>query len=153
MRGFQQTAGLGALVPITQDRHGLGWDAADVRKHCANDIVIGHYFERRAKNHMATDFEKATQICDEATKLFNNSMDRMLAAEQRISEASKKTSGNVRKAADDLNSGMQKIERVANYDRLERAVGLLERAAAALSTLAELEKDGKLERITSAMKA
>lgn len=140
-------------MPVTQDRHGLGWDAEQILKHCAEEMISGPYFERRVKNHMTTDFEKATAICDEATKLFSNSMDRMLAAEQKISEASKKTSGNVRKAADDLNSGIQKIERVANFDKLEKAVGLLERAAAALSTLAELEKDGKLERITTAMKA
>lgn len=85
--------------------------------------------------------------------MFKRSMEHMLEAETRMSEASKRTSGNVRKAADDLQSGLSKIEKVASFDRLDRAVAVLERAAAALTILAELEKDGKLERIANAVKA
>lgn len=124
-----------------------------MQEHIAADILNGNYFERRAKNFMTQDFKNAAQVCDEATKLFNTAFNHMLAAESKISDAAKKTSGNVRKAADDLHSGLQKIEKVASFDRLERAVSVLERAAAALTVLAELEKDGKLERIASAVKA
>jgi hypothetical protein len=145
--------GLAVLKPVKQDRHGLAWDAAMVQEHCAADILNGNYLERRARGFMTQDFEKAAKVCDEATKMFNASFNHMLAAEGKISDAAKKTSGNVRKAADDLHSGLQKIEKAANFDRLERAVSVLERAAAALTVLAELEKDGKLERIASAVKA
>lgn len=102
---------------------------------------------------MTQDFAKAAEVCDDATRLFKRSMDSMLEAEARISEVSKRTSGNVRKAADELQSGLIKIEKVASFDRLDKAVTVLERAAAALTILAELEKNGKLERIANAVKA
>ena len=41
---------------------------------------------------------------------------------------------------------------MANFERLERYVELLERAAQAMSGLAELEKNGKLEKIANAIK-
>ena len=44
------------------------------------------------------------------------------------------------------------IAEVANFERLERYVELLERAAQAMSVLAELEKNGKLEKIANAIK-
>jgi len=101
---------------------------------------------------MATDFEKAAAICDDATKVFEKAFSHMLASETKIAEASKRTSGNIRKAANELHEGLQRVEKVANFDKLERYVGLLERAASAMSVLAELEKDGKLERIANAVK-
>ena len=140
------------LTPVKHDRHGPAWSAAEVERHIAADILIGDYFERRARTFMATDYQKAAIICDDATKLFEASFNHMIASESKISEASKRASGNVRKAADDLHSGLQKIEKIANFDRLDRVVSVLERAAAALTILAELEKDGKLERIASAVK-
>ena len=142
---------MGALKPVTQDSKGLGWDKAQVRNYCAADIVIGTYFERRTKT-MATDFEKASAICDDVTKLFDRSFERMLASEEALVVAAKKTSGNVRKAADDLAQGLAKVEKTANFDRLERYVSMLERAATAMAALAELEKTGKLEKIANALK-
>lgn len=150
---FTHVSQLGSIKAVKQDSKGLAWDMREVAEHAAADILNGNYFERRSKSYMATDFEAATKVCDDATKLFNASMNHMLAAETKISDAAKKTSGSVRKAADDLHSGLSKIEKVANFDRLERTVAVLERAAAALTVLAELEKDGKLERIATAVKA
>lgn len=142
---------MGALKPVTQDSKGLGWDKAQVREYCAADITGGTYFERRTKT-MATDFEKASTICDDATKLFDRSFERMLASEEALVAATKKTSGNVRKAADDLAQGLAKVEKTANFDRLERYVSMLERAATAMATLAELESAGKLDKIADALK-
>ena len=59
----------------------------------------------------------------------------------------KKASGDVRDVANKLAEGLIKIEKVANFERLERYVELLERAAQAMSVLAELEKNGKLEKL------
>ena len=140
------------ISPLGQDKNGPMWGLGELDGVCAADILIGTYFERRTRNFMTQDFEKATQVCDNVTKLFGASLDHMLAAEVKIAEAAKKTSGSVRKAADDLHSGLQKIEKVANFDRLDKIVSVLERAAAALTVLAELEKDGKLERIANAVK-
>jgi hypothetical protein len=139
------------LKPIGQDRHGLVWSKEGVHNECAADINLGTYFQRRTKT-MATDFEAATTICDNATALFGRSMESMLSAESSMAAAAKKSSGNIRKAADDLAQGLAKVEKTANFDRLEKYVGLLERAATAMNLLAELEKTGRLDKIAGALK-
>lgn len=140
------------LRPAKIDKHGPAWSADQVHEMVAADILNCNYMERRARDFMTQDFEKAAKVCDEARKLFDASFAHMMASEEKISDAAKKASGSVRKAADDLHGGLQKIEKIANFERLERTVAVLERAAAALTVLAELERDGKLERIASAVK-
>jgi Na+-transporting NADH:ubiquinone oxidoreductase subunit NqrC len=139
------------MRPVGQDSKGLMWSAAGVRNECAADINIGSYFQRRIKT-MATDFQAAAAVCDNATELFERSFNSMLMAESSMAAAAKKSSGNIRKAADDLAQGLAKVEKTANFDRLEKYVGLLERAATAMNLLAELEKTGKLDKIASALK-
>jgi hypothetical protein len=142
---------LGNLTPVGQDRYGLKWKTEDVLNEVAADILHSTHFQRRARN-MTPDFEKAAKVCEEATKMFNTSLNGMLAAETRVVEGAKKTSTGVRKAANELGEGLQRMEKMANFDRLERYVTLMERAAVAMSTLAELQKDGKLEKIANAVK-
>ena len=96
------------LKPVIQDRKGLGWSSADVLESVAADINVGNHLEGRSKRIMATDFEKATEVCSNATKLFETSFGHLLAAEQKISVSSRKVSGDVRKAADDLHGGPSK---------------------------------------------
>lgn len=139
------------IKPVGQDRYGEKWDAAQVNKFVAGDILAGNHIERRAKD-MATDFEKATQIVDDSAAMFKKAHDVMMAAQEKASDAAKKTSSQIRDAANKLADGLQRVEKAANFDKLERYVALLERAAAAMTTLAELEKDGKLERIANAVK-
>lgn len=140
------------LRPSFQDSKGFAWNVGDVRRHVAADINIGTYFQNRVKDNMTPDFKAAAEMCDEASTVFNKAFSQMLNAEQNISAAAKKTSGNVRKAADDLAQGLAKVEKTANFERLDKYVALLERAATAMTVLAELEKSGKLDKIASALK-
>ena len=99
-----------------------------------------------------TDYEKASEIAETAEKMFKRNASNLMATSDELQANIKKVSGNVRKAADDLASGLMKVEKTANFSNLERYVNLLERAATAMSTLAELEKEGKLNKISSALK-
>jgi hypothetical protein len=77
---------------------------------------------------------------------------RMLEAEVSISKTCKSTSSGVRSATNSLGEALVKMEKTCNFDKLERYVGLLERASVAIDSMAELEKTGKLERIFAALK-
>jgi len=101
---------------------------------------------------MTQDYKTAEAACIDAQKMFDAALDRMIDKEKRLSETAKKTSGNIRAAANDLVNGLNRVEQVANFERLEKYVSVLERAASALTVLAELEKGGKLERIANAVK-
>jgi len=101
---------------------------------------------------ISTDYEKASEIAETAEKMFKRNVSNLMGTSDELQANIKKVSGNVRKAADDLASGLIKMEKTANFANLERYVTLLERAATALATLAELEKEGKLGKITTALK-
>jgi len=101
---------------------------------------------------ISTDYEKATEITETADKMFKRNISALMNTTEELQTNIKKVSGNVRKAADDLAAGLTKVEKTANFANLERYVNLLERAATAMSTLAELEKEGKLDKISSALK-
>ena len=101
---------------------------------------------------MNDDYVKASEIAETADQLFKRNIDKLTVTTDTLQANVKKVSGNVRKAADDLSAGLAKVEKTANFANLEKYVALLERAATAMSTLAELEKAGKLEKIAGALK-
>jgi hypothetical protein len=126
-------------------------------KSVANTIAAeiedpaGTFLTRGAKI-MSVDINNAARILNEAEKNLMTASDRYQEKSTHLSQIAKKCSGDVRKAADDLASGLAKVEKTANFSNLERYVGLLERAATAMQTLAELEKAGKLDKIAGALK-
>jgi hypothetical protein len=111
----------------------------------------GTFLTRGAKI-MSVDINNAARVLNEAEKNLMTASDRYQEKSTHLSQIAKKCSGDVRKAADDLASGLAKVEKTANFGNLERYVNLLERAAIAMQTLAELEKSGKLDKIAGALK-
>jgi len=91
-------------------------------------------------------------LTNECLETFNFALNQLLTKEKEISESSKKVSGNIRKSANELAEGLIKLEKTVNFQNLERYVGLLERAATTLETLAQLEKNGDLTKIIGALK-
>ena len=142
-----------AFKPDVIDKDGPGWSVKRVTEAIAVELTneSGTYLTRKAKM-ISTDFEKATEIADTAEKMFKRNASNLMTTTEELQANIKKVSGNVRKAADDLAAGLSKVEKTANFSNLERYVSLLERAATAMSTLAELEKEGKLGKISSALK-
>jgi hypothetical protein len=141
------------LKPDVIDSKGPGWTVATINEFAASELTLatGKYLTRRAKN-MTTDYEAATKIADEATKMFKKSHSDLIDVAAELQESAKKASGSVRKSADDLAQGLLKVQKQADFNNLTRYVELLERAATAMTTLADLEKAGKLQKIAGALK-
>ena len=141
------------LKPVGYDKHGPKWNADDVHKLVVKEINSedGAYFKRTAQD-INKDFQNANELIKAEEKLFSRSIDNLQTTTNNLKQEIKRVSGDVRKAADDLASGLLKVEKQANFANLERYVSLLERAATAMQTLAELEKTGKLEKIAGALK-
>ncbi len=135
------------------DRYGPAYTLKSVVNTVADELnqPNGGYITRGAKS-VSTDMQKATHTLTEAERMFSTAVSNYQAQTTALSAAAKKCSGDVRKAADDLSSGLAKVEKTANFANLERYVSLLERAATAMQTLAELEKAGKLDKIAGALK-
>ena len=141
------------LRPDVVDKDGPGWSLKKVMDFVASELNIetGTHITRKAKM-ISPDYEKASEILVSAEKVFARNADKLQDTANNLQNNIKKVSGNVRKAADDLASGLMRVEKVANFSNLERYVDLLERAATAMATLAELEKEGKLNKISDALK-
>ena len=141
------------IKPDLIDSKGPGWSVERINTALATELSneAGSYLTRKAKM-ISTDYEKATEIAQTADKMFKRNISNLMETTEELQTNVKKVSGNVRKAADDLAAGLAKVEKTANFSNLERYVNLLERAATAMSTLAELEKEGKLNKISSALK-
>lgn len=149
----KETSEMSGLQLAKIDRYGPAYTLKSVINTVASEVnqPNGSYITRGAKT-VTTDMQKATDTLADAERVFSTAVDRYQAQTAALSAAAKKCSGDVRKAADDLASGLAKVEKTANFANLERYVGLLERAATAMQTLAELEKSGRLDKIAGALK-
>ena len=125
---------------------------SDVRKSAMQAINNGDYFYNYRTKTMNDDMKKAADSLDEAEKLLNDRLNKYVATQEKICEQTKKISGALRDSTQKMSEGLSRIEKQANFDNLERYVNLLERANSALSSLAELEKNGKLNKISDALK-
>ena len=147
MDGFVQLG-----IPITKiDRRGPLYKKSDVDHFVMKEAALGQHAAGRLKT-MTKEIETAIDDIEVAKKQFVEILDKTVSMQQKCSESIKKVSGNVRASANELATGLLKIQKTADFASLERHVTLLERAAAALTTLAELEKAGKLEKIIGAVK-
>ena len=129
-------------MPCYTERRCNDW----VAKAINNEI----FFKIKAKK-MSEDYVKATEIVDKAQSGFDCSLKKLMKSEDDIASKTKRVSEDVRKSTAKLGEGLARIEKLANFDRLEKYVELLERAEKAINSLAELEKTGRLEKIASAI--
>lgn len=117
----------------------------------AIDVSPVQYFTHKAKI-MSAAVSDATEIVHKTVDEFEVSINRLLSIEERFAAKSKDVSARTRSSVQAMADGLRKIEGSANFGRLEQYVLLLERAAAAMSTLAELDRSGKLAKIAGALK-
>lgn len=144
---------MSGLNTVKVDRFGPAFSLKSVLNTIATELEspAGTYLQRGVKQ-VSIDLNNAKHTLTEAERAFSTAVDNYQAKANTLSSIAKKCSGDVRKAADDLASGLAKVEKAANFSNLERYVNLLERAATAMQTLAELEKAGKLDKIAGALK-
>jgi hypothetical protein len=133
------------------DRHGPAFVKSDVIKVIVTAIENDKYFFRRVKD-MSKDVDDAASRISEMTANYSRALSDFFDLEAQLSGQTKKVSGSIKDAAEKIGQGIQRVEKAANFDRLEKYVSLLERAAAAMRDLSEIESSGKLDKIANALK-
>ena len=139
------------LTPDAIGRNGPLYSIEQLMKYIHGAISTEDFYTRKAKN-MTKDAEKAIEITDDVAKRFKSSINQLMVVEQEFVQQSKKMSGEVKDASEKIAQGIQRVEKAANFERLERYVELLERTATAMTILGELEKTGKLDKIATAIR-
>jgi hypothetical protein len=139
------------LKPAKSKKGRSFYKLSDVNKAAARMIVCNSFFYKKAI-YMTEDLKKASALLDTAVDNIDLSMHRFITLQDTFIAKGKKASGDIRDASEKLAQGVARIEKTANFERLERYVELLERASVAMNALAELEKSGKLEKIAASLK-
>ena len=142
--------GLGLKI-AGYDREGPMFATNDVVKSLAAMINTNELFERKAKM-MTPDIQKAETHLDDAITRFKKQYTELQRTEASFITDATKVVGSVKDAEEKLLQGLARVEKAANFERLNRYVELLERAASAMNQLAELEKEGRLDKIASAIR-
>ena len=142
-----------ARLKVAGYQHGEPmFDVKNIRAVVVQSINNGQYFYTERTKKMNDDFKKASDMLDEADKLLSDRLNKYRATQEKIVDQTKQISSALRDSTQKMSEGLSRIEKQANFDNLERYVTLLERANVALSALAELEKNGKLNKISEALK-
>jgi len=140
------------LKPVSYDRNGAMWDREEVRGAVAENIKAGDRHLNISRKNMQKTTKEAKKEVDAFTGELIRSIENMSKKQKELEEVAKKASGSVRRSARDLSDGLIKIQKEADFDKLERYTELLERCASAMDSLAKLEKSGTLEKIASAIR-
>lgn len=140
-----------AGVTVFQTKDGLMVENESLHQAISTSINNGNFFQKRASN-MSKDLNNATETIEQALDFFNQKLNQFVKTEAEFVQKTKKQSGDLRDAVQKLGDGLARIEKTANFDRLERMVVLIERAADAMERLEALRSTGKLDKILSAIK-
>ena len=143
---------LGGLRVAAFERGAPVFLKAEVLEEARRSINGGTYFNSYKVKCMTDELKKAGDLLDQAGKIFEGKIDKFQATQEALMNTTTNASRSVRESAQKLSEGLSRIEKQADFNRLERYVLLLERANTALASLAELEQGGKLGKITDALK-
>ena len=141
----------GCLKPVVSTPGREGYDSK--KTHAAAVVLLGSKDARMGRvKDMTSKTEETLEYLKSVEKRSAQALDALLAQEAKFSAEAKKIAGRVKDASEGISQGIARISKMAEFDRLERYVSVLERAAAAMTVLAELEASGRLERIATAIK-
>jgi hypothetical protein len=129
------------------------WSTKSVAKALAK-IVDNNpelFFQQKARNIMK-EITNATDIMDKAIEHFDKSYKRFELIETSMQKNIRTKAGDIKAAEEKLMQGLARIEKAANFDRLQQYVSLIERASSAMKILADLETEGRLDKIATAIR-
>jgi len=113
----------------------------------SNDNII-----TRKSKMTIKQVDEVLDAVDNAIDRFSVKSNKLILEYENAEVASKKALSSVKDSANKLADALQKVESKADFNKLEKIVTLLERASYAMSTIAQLEEEGKLGKIIEALK-
>lgn len=127
------------------------FSAETLKRNLIVEIYKTDHLKMRGRK-VEKQINDVTESVQKTINIFGDALMRLVETEEKISDATKKVSGQLRDSTQKLSDGLVRIEKTANFDKLERYVSLLERAASAITVLSELEANGKLEKIAGSLR-
>lgn len=139
--------------PVIETGRDALFSVDDLAISVAKLITSGEYLKEHQTTQKNKDaLLKALIPLDDLQKAFWSSMQKMNNQAKELEDSTKKATGKAKDAAQKLNDGLLRIEKIVNIPALEKRVELLERAADAMERLNTLQQTGKLDKILEAIK-
>jgi hypothetical protein len=137
----------------TKDKNGVPKSySVEAVESCLMEEVENGFIEKAKIGGFTPRIEIASNSVKSFTGLLVNAMDEFNVAELKLTESIKKSSGTIKDSAHRLKDGLEKVEKIADFEKLEKMACTLERISNSLSILAELAEAGKLSRIIDSIK-
>jgi exonuclease VII large subunit len=116
------------------------------------DMVVFNLDRRiyMATQHAAETYNSAAAELEVATKRMDDALNALLESEKATSEKAKAAISRAKDSAAQIGDALARVNRLLGTD-FEAKLAQLERTAAALSQLAELDKSGRLAGVIAAM--
>lgn len=127
-------------------------NGAGIRLTTVTDMVIT-YLPRRISmtyKHTAGEYDTAAAELNAAAQRMKGALDGLLLAEKTTSEKAKAAVGRAKDTAAQLGDSLARVNRLLGQD-FEARLAQVERLADALTKLAELERQGKLQGVMKAL--
>ena len=99
-----------------------------------------------------TDYDKAEEALNAGREAYGTALDKFIDDEEKLEEVVKHAVSKIKNTTGKLGQSFLRLEKQANFNKLEQYVALLERANTAMSSLAKLEAAGTLKKISDALK-
>lgn len=132
---------------LTQETQGAGF-----RRSTVTDMVMTNLPRRiaMAYKHDAGAYDAAATEVTAAAKRMEAALEGLMAAEKNASEKAKTAVGRAKDTAAQLGDSLARVNRLLGQD-FEARLAQVERLADALTKLAELERQGKLQGVMKAL--
>jgi len=101
---------------------------------------------------MTTEVEEANTMINNSVDNLSKNIDRLNDKESEFISNAKRISTGIRKNSESLATGIGRIKSAASLDELEKYTLILERFTGALEKLELIQQQGKLDKITQALK-
>lgn len=119
-----------------------------------NEIVIkseNNVITRKVKR-MDNTINEAINVLSESIDKVETLTEKLQREEESMASSTKRTIGKVKTTVSQLSDSLAKVEKLANFDKLERYNNTLCSIADSLERISALEKGGKLDAVIKALK-
>ena len=139
--------------PAEIDKNGPNYSRSAIEAYILNEITINsesNLITRKVKS-MSSKIKEALDVMECSIVKVSELNDRLLNSEKSVAESSKKAVSKVKSSVNEITDSVAKIEKIANFDKLERYSKTLLDIAGSLERISLLQNDGRLDSVIKAL--
>jgi methyl-accepting chemotaxis protein len=141
------------LKPRGRDKKGDIFLRSDLDKVIIKETILGHRahtketYSQREEIKMTKEIELVGDAFDEAASKVGKKIQSFDSKVKDLTDTTKKATSHVKRSSNDLLVSIEKLNKIADFEKLERLAQTLESICTSISSLSALEKSGQLAAV------